>query len=138
MRAQSSVLLLAAITLVGCDRITGAADQKIYDAEAIGYACRLSYKPPEDCMKENESQSPTSILSGWKAADKAIKEGIVDPAMGRHQAAPQPVAPAVAAQSEVKPAEPAAASKVESASAPKAAPEAKKTAVAPNGTKAPR
>lgn len=122
MRARSSVLLLAAIALVGCDRITGAADQKIYDAEAIGYACRVSYKPPEDCMKENEGQSPTSILSGWKAADKAIKEGIIDPTMGKRQAAPAPAsAPvAVAAQSEVKAAEPAAA--------PKAAPGAAKPA----------
>lgn len=114
MRAQSSVLLLAAVTLVGCDRITGAADQKIYDAEAIGYACRVSYKPPEDCMKENESQSPTSILSGWKAADKAIKEGIIDPTMGRRQATPPaavPPAAVVAPQSEVKAAEPPAASK---------------------------
>ncbi len=140
MRAQSSVLLLAAVTLIGCDRITGAADQKVYDAEAIGYACRVSYKPPEDCMKENESQSPTSILSGWKAADKAIKEGIIDPTMGKRQAAPSPAmpaAPAVAAQSEVKAAELAAAPKTESASAPKAAPEAKKPGTAANGTKAP-
>jgi len=134
MRAQSSVLLLAAVTLVGCDRITGAADQKVYDAEAIGYACRVSYKPPEDCMKENESQSPTSILSGWKAADKAIKEGIIDPTMGKRQALPPTAAPAtpaasaVAAQSEVKPAEPAAA--------PKAAPgAAKPAAAAPKATR---
>lgn len=125
MRARSSVLLLAAVTLVGCDRITGEADRKMFDAEAIGYACRVSYKPPEDCMKENESHSPTSILSGWKAADKAIKEGIIDPAMGKRQAFPSPVPPAAAAPGEAKPAEaapakPAEAAKAASAAAPKA------------------
>lgn len=108
MRAGMSVLLIAALGLVGCDRITGEADQKIFDAEAIGYACRVSYKPPEDCMKENEAHSPTSILSGWKAADKAIKEGIIDPTMGKRQAAPAqptPAAPPAAAATEAKPAE---------------------------------
>ncbi len=129
MRARSSMLLLAAVTLVGCDRITGEADRKVFDAEAIGYACRVSLKAPEDCMKENESHSPTSILSGWKAADKAIKEGIIDPTMGKRQAAPpQPAAPAVAAPGEAKPAEAAAA--------PKAAPGTAKPGTTANEPKA--
>lgn len=132
MRAAPSVLLIAALGLAGCDRITGAADQKIYDAEAIGYACRVSYKPPEDCMKENEAHSPTSILSGWKAADKAIKEGIIDPTMGKRQASPLPAAPAAAAPGESKPAE----------AAPKAVAEAAKPAeaakAAPAAAKAPQ
>lgn len=122
MRAGISALLIAALGMVGCDRITGEADRKMYDAEAIGYACRVSLKPPEDCMKENEAYSPTSILSGWKAADKAIKEGIIDPTMGKRQAAPlQPAAPAPAAPAEAKPAE---------AAAPKAAEAAKPAAAA--------
>ncbi|HEU0282495.1 MAG TPA: hypothetical protein VFQ99_01830, partial [Gallionella sp.] len=73
-----------ALALVGCDRITGADQQKALDAEAIGYACRISLKIPEDCMKENEALSPTSILSGWKEADKDIKEKAIDPSMGKH------------------------------------------------------
>lgn len=93
MRAGYSVLLLAATLLVGCDRITGAAEQKKYDAQAIGYACRVSLKAPEDCMKENESFSPTSILSGWRAADKDIHDQLIDPSMGKNAAA-QPVGPA--------------------------------------------
>jgi hypothetical protein len=93
MRAGYSALLLAATLLVGCDRITGAADQKKYDAQAIGYACRVSLKVPEDCMKENESFSPTSILSGWRAADKDIHDQLIDPSMGKN-AAVQPVEPA--------------------------------------------
>ncbi len=87
--ASRSILLIAIFALVGCDRITGAGQQKTLDAEAIGYACRISLKTPEDCMKENETQSPTSILFGWKEADKDIKEKAVDPTMGKYQPAPQ-------------------------------------------------
>ena len=82
MRTGQFVLLITAFTLAGCDRITGAANQKILDAEAIGYACRVSQKTPEDCMKENETKSPSSILDGWKTADKDIQGQLIDPSMG--------------------------------------------------------
>lgn len=74
-------LLLTVLLLAGCDKLTGAADQKIADAEAIGFACRVSGKTPEDCMKENEAQSPSSVLDGWKAADEDIRGGKLDPNM---------------------------------------------------------
>lgn len=74
-------LLLLLLALAGCDKLTGAADQKIADAEAIGFACRVSHKAPEACMKENEAQSPSSILDGWKSADEDIKAGKLDPTM---------------------------------------------------------
>ena len=80
--ANYSILLIATLALVGCDLINGAADQKNLDAEAIGYACRVSQKVPENCMKENEEQSPTSILKGWKNADRDIEEQVIDPTMG--------------------------------------------------------
>ncbi len=92
MHILRSSLLLAVIALVGCDRITGEYEQKIYDAEAIGYACRVSLKPPEDCMKENDTQSPTSILDGWKAADKDIVKGTLDPSMGKSRVRAAPPA----------------------------------------------
>ncbi|MDP1870772.1 MAG: hypothetical protein Q8K61_04000 [Gallionella sp.] len=76
------VWLLIAVATTGCDQITGAAEQKSSDAEAIGYACRVSLKKPEDCMKENEAQSTASVLTGWKAADKDIQEKTLDPSMG--------------------------------------------------------
>lgn len=75
-------LLLILLATTGCDRLTGAAQQKVSDAEAIGYACRVSFKKPEDCMKENDAQSPTSVLEGWKAADKDIQDKKLDPGMG--------------------------------------------------------
>lgn len=97
---RPSILLLAALALVGCDRITGAGQQKTLDAEAIGYACRISLKTPEECMKENETQSPTSVLLGWKEADKDIKEKAIDPSMGKAlPQASQGVAPAAATES---------------------------------------
>lgn len=100
--ARPSILLIAALALVGCDRITGAGQQKTLDAEAIGYACRISLKTPEDCMKENEAQSPTSVLLGWKEADKDIKEKTIDPSMGKLPPAlpaPQSAVPATATES---------------------------------------
>ncbi len=81
MRLRHTLLILL-IALAGCDKINGVAEQKISDAEAIGYACRVSLKKPEDCMKENEAQSTTSVLAGWKAADKDITERSLDPSMG--------------------------------------------------------
>jgi hypothetical protein len=83
------MLLIATLALAGCDMITGAGEQKNRDAEAIGYACRVSLKAPETCMKENEAQSPTSILKGWKDAEKDIAEEAIDPTMGNK---PAPVA----------------------------------------------
>jgi FtsZ-interacting cell division protein ZipA len=69
------------LVLAGCDKITGAAEQKIADAEAIGFACRVAQKQPEACMKENEAQPPASLLDGWKSADEDIKAGKLDPSM---------------------------------------------------------
>lgn len=93
MRGAS--LILALLLLAGCDKLTGAADQKIADAEAIGFACRVSAKTPEECMKENEAQSPSSILDGWKAADEDIKGGKLDPGMKNEVvASPEGEAPA--------------------------------------------
>ena len=86
MRPGSFALLIIALMLAGCDRITGAANQKILDAEAIGYACRVSLRTPEDCMKENETHSPTSILDGWKMANKDIDGQLIDPTMGKQKA----------------------------------------------------
>jgi len=119
MRARQFLLPIAALALVGCDRITGADQQKALDAEAIGYACRISLKTPEDCMKENETQSPTSVLYGWKEADKDVKEKAIDPSMGKHQPAPQQNAAAAAATENKPVAENAAAAKGEKTAAAK-------------------
>lgn len=74
-----SVLLMVLCALAGCDRLSGAAEQKTQDAEAVGYACRVSRKAPEPCMKENEAHSPSAVLDGWKSADKDIKDKKIDP-----------------------------------------------------------
>lgn len=104
MRARYSMLLLAALMLVGCDRITGADKKKVLDAEAIGYACRASLKAPEDCMKENETHSPTHLLNGWKEADKDISNQTLDPSMGKKADVPvaAPVAPPAASETASK------------------------------------
>jgi hypothetical protein len=71
-------LLLGTGVLTGCDKLSGVAEQKNADAVAIGYACRVSEKNPEDCMKENESYSPDSILEGWKDANDSLKSKGID------------------------------------------------------------
>ncbi|MDP2827685.1 MAG: hypothetical protein Q8O37_03675 [Sulfuricellaceae bacterium] len=58
--------VLAILPLSGCEMLTG---DKGKDGESVGYACRVSSKLPEDCMKENATYTPTSILTGWKAAE---------------------------------------------------------------------
>lgn len=114
---RPAFLLLAALLLTGCDKFSGESDQKIYDAEAIGYACRISQKKPEDCMKENEAQSPSSVLDGWKAADKDIREKVIDVNLGARpeiessaaEGAETPAAPEAAPEAAAAPATPAAA-----------------------------
>jgi hypothetical protein len=89
MRSLLPILLIASLGLTGCEKVkalAGIVDQKGLDASAIGYACRVSLKVPEDCMKENEAASPTAILTGWKSADKDIQDGKLDPSMGKAKA----------------------------------------------------
>lgn len=133
MPARRFVLPIAILALAGCDRITGAAQQKTLDAEAIGYACRISLKTPEDCMKENEIYSPTSVLFGWKEADKDVKEKVIDPSMGKNQPAPAPGAPPASATENKPASDKAAESGAATASAKPAAAANEKPGAAKNG-----
>lgn len=100
---RALVCVLFGLLLAGCDKFSGAADQKIADAEAIGFACRVAQKQPEACMKENETQSPSSILDGWRSADEDIKAGKIDPSLSNA------AAPEASAENAAEPAAPAAA-----------------------------
>lgn len=122
---RAFALLLGLFVLTGCDKLTGAADQKIADAEAIGFACRVSGKTPEACMKENEAQPPSSILDGWKTADEDIKAGKLDPGMS-NVATPKPEGEGASAEGETKPAEGADKKEEKPASEPSPAAEEKK------------
>jgi len=92
MSSRIFLLLLCLLPLAGCDKIKAmmgvpaVADPKELDAQAIGYACRVSKKQPEPCMKENDTQSPSQILSGWKSADKDIKAKLIDAGPGESTA----------------------------------------------------
>lgn len=48
-------------------------------------------------MKENDTQSTTSVLVGWKAADKDIQEKTLDPSMGQDKIAAARAAAAASA-----------------------------------------
>jgi len=68
--------VVPALLLAGCEfEIPG---QKAKDAAAMGYACRISKKSPELCMRENQNFSQTAILEGWRDADKDVKDKKVD------------------------------------------------------------
>ena len=84
MSSRIFLMLLCLLSLTGCDKIKtmlgmpAVVDPKELDAQAIGYACRVSRKPPEICMKENDAQSPSQILNGWKNADKDLKARVIE------------------------------------------------------------
>ncbi len=90
-RSTALILLAAALPLAGCEMITG---EKAKDGEAVGYACRLSNKSPEECMKENNAYTPTSILGGWKTAEKDVKEKKVGIQLGKGTAPAEGETPA--------------------------------------------
>ena len=85
MSSRLFLMVLCLLALSGCDKLksmmgggVAVVDPKELDAQAIGYACRVSKKQPEPCMKENDGQSPSQILFGWKKADKDIKARVID------------------------------------------------------------
>jgi hypothetical protein len=96
-RIAPLILLAAALPLAGCEMITG---EKAKDGESVGYACRVSNKSPEECMKENSAYTPTSILGGWKTADKDVKDKKVDTQFGKKAA---PAGGETPAEGEAKP-----------------------------------
>lgn len=68
--------VLPVLLLAGCNfEIPG---QKAKDASAMGYACRVSKKSPEQCMRENPTFSQTAVLEGWREGDQDIKDKKVD------------------------------------------------------------
>jgi len=110
MRTSPSLLLIAVLALSACDKITGEGERKELNAASTGFACRVSFKTPEDCMKDNPTLSPTAILKGWKDADKEINTNLLDPMMKKNNPSipPKPVvAPAPVVASAVPEAEPA-------------------------------
>ena len=75
-RMKKLAWVVPALLLAGCEfEIPG---QKAKDAAAMGYACRISKKSPELCMRENPAFSQTAVLEGWRDADKDVKDKKVD------------------------------------------------------------
>jgi len=111
MSSRVILMVLCILSLTGCDKVKSligmpaVADPKELDAQAIGYACRVSKKPPEVCMKENETHSPSQILFGWKNADKDIKARVIE--LGPNGELLATLASAVGAASTVAAAKPA-------------------------------
>ena len=113
MSSRILLMLMCLLALTGCDKIKSmmgipiVVDPKELDAQAIGYACRVSKKHPEICMKENDTQSPSQILSGWNNADKDIKARVIE--LGPNGELLATISSAVSPASAAKPAAPPAA-----------------------------
>lgn len=75
------IVVLATLMLMGCDKIQSLIDTRAADAKAIGYACRMAQKLPNECMAENPKQPQSYLLAGWQKADEEIKDGMADPEM---------------------------------------------------------
>ncbi len=97
-------LLLLLLPLSGCDAIKGPLGMN-KDAEAIGFACRVSQKLPEQCIKENPNLSPTA-MEGWKKGDEEVRTKQYGVTLnGPAAPPPAPAAEGEAATEEEKPKE---------------------------------
>ncbi|MFN0316120.1 MAG: hypothetical protein ACKVQA_13915 [Burkholderiales bacterium] len=69
--ARSSLYLILAISLAGCDALglpnpAKQAEQAEADAKAVGASCRHSGRALEDCFTLNPGQSRAAVYAGWK------------------------------------------------------------------------
>ena len=86
-RLVSSALLLAALSLAGCDMLGGAlgiespeklAAAREADGKAIGGACRHAGRAIEDCYTLNRKADKASVFTGWRDMNDYMRENKID------------------------------------------------------------
>ena len=84
----SSALLLAALSLAGCDMVSGAlgieSPEKVAaarDAEgkAVGAACRHAGRAIEDCYTMNKKADKAAVFAGWRDMNDYMRENKIEP-----------------------------------------------------------
>lgn len=79
---RSSLLIVVATTLSGCDIETILADpvalQKEAEGKAVGGSCRQGLRAIEDCFSLNPKASKAAIFSGWKDMDQYMRDNKLD------------------------------------------------------------
>ena len=87
-RPLSSALLLAALSLAGCDMVGGAlgieSPEKVAaarDAEgkAVGAACRHAGRAIEDCYTMNKKADKAAVFAGWRDMNDYMRENKIEP-----------------------------------------------------------
>ena len=87
-RLPSSALLLAALTLAGCDMVGGAlgiespekvAASRDAEGKAVGAACRHAGRAIEDCYTMNKKADKAAVFAGWRDMNDYMRENKIEP-----------------------------------------------------------
>jgi hypothetical protein len=79
MRTANFAVLLAALSLGGCDLLQGEDPAKVAaareaDGKAIGAACRHSGRALEDCYVMNAKALRSAVYAGWLEMDGYMRD----------------------------------------------------------------
>ena len=84
----SSTLLLAALSLAGCDMLGGAlgiespekvAASRDAEGKAVGAACRHAGRAIEDCYAMNKKADKAAVFAGWRDMNDYMRENKIEP-----------------------------------------------------------
>ena len=87
-RLVSSALLLAALSLAGCDMLGGAlglespekvAASREAEGKAVGGACRHAGRAIEDCYTMNKKADKAAVFAGWRDMNDYMRENKIEP-----------------------------------------------------------
>ncbi len=110
--SSASLLILACLSLGGCDLFGGSAERQaaLREAEgkAIGGACRHAGRAIEDCFSLNRRADKAALFAGWREMNDYMRENKIEPVAPVLAAAAQ--AGASTGADAAKPASPAASS----------------------------
>ena len=96
----SSTLLLAALSLAGCDMLGGAlgiespekvAASREAEGKAVGAACRHAGRAIEDCYAMNKKADKAAVFAGWRDMNDYMRENKIE-SLPPQAAAPTAVA----------------------------------------------
>ena len=87
-RLVSSALLLAALSLAGCDMLGSAlgiespekvAASRDAEGKAVGGACRHAGRAIEDCYTMNKKADKAAVFAGWRDMNDYMRENKIEP-----------------------------------------------------------
>jgi hypothetical protein len=85
-----SLLLAAAVLMVGCDKLgiestQAVAERREADGKAVGGACRHAGRALEDCYALNRKADRAAVFAGWREMNDYMRENkieVVAPQLG--------------------------------------------------------